>query len=259
MLRQISGRVVHKQAAGGATVGGVLEVLTGGGFAFQVWVTEPTLLTTPLTWGEDDPALAVVLHTHLVVREDGWTLVGFLQRAERDLFTLMLGAPGVGVKLALSLLSQFPAPELAQLMLTGEVKRLASAKGVGKKMAEKLVVELREKVEAWRESVSHGGSSGGAGAMAGRFVTPSLMSGEGLGVSPETRDEVVGVLEALGYRDNEIYQSLDAAVASFIESHSQGSLASGSLPSSSTASPTTDVLLKLALKHLAIASGGARS
>lgn len=256
MLRQICGHVVHKQTPGGTTVGGVLEVLTEGGFAFQVWVTEPTLLTTPLATNEGERSGPVVLHTHLVMREDGWTLAGFLQRAERDLFTLMLGAPGVGVKLALSLLSQFPAPELAQLMLTGEVKRLASAKGVGKKMAEKLVVELREKVQAWREGVASGGATS---AMAGRFVTPSLVSGEALGVSAETRDEVVGVLEALGYRDNEIYQSLDAAVSSFIESHSQGSLASGSLPSSSTASPTTDVLLKLALKHLAIASGGARS
>ena len=96
------------------------------------------------------PALGrpVTLHAHLVVREDALSLYGFATEEERDLFLMLLGVQSVGPKVALAVLSGAPPRELLAVVAAGDVARLQAAPGVGKRTAERIVVELREKVGA---------------------------------------------------------------------------------------------------------------
>jgi holliday junction DNA helicase RuvA len=84
--------------------------------------------------------------THDYVREDARLLYGFMTPAERDMFAMLLGATGIGPKLALSALSGLTVRELKAAFVEGDIKRLSAISGIGKKMAERLIVELRHKI-----------------------------------------------------------------------------------------------------------------
>lgn len=86
-----------------------------------------------------------VLHTHLVVREDGMTLYGFTDAHEQRLFQILIGVSGVGPKVALALLSVLPADELSFAIASGNAAALARAPGIGQKLASRVVLELRDK------------------------------------------------------------------------------------------------------------------
>jgi Holliday junction DNA helicase RuvA len=88
------------------------------------------------------------LHTHLVVRDDALALYGFATEEERDLFLLLLGVQSVGPKLALAVLSGGPPRELLAAVAAGDHARLQAVQGIGKRTAERIVVELRERVGA---------------------------------------------------------------------------------------------------------------
>jgi Holliday junction DNA helicase RuvA len=90
----------------------------------------------------------VVLHTHLIVRDDALALYGFAAEEERDLFLMLLGVQAVGPKVALAVLSGAPPRELLRVVAAGDAARLQAAPGVGKRTAERIIVELREKVGA---------------------------------------------------------------------------------------------------------------
>jgi holliday junction DNA helicase RuvA len=89
-----------------------------------------------------------MLHTHLVVRDDALALYGFATEDERDLFLMLLGVQAVGPKVALAVLSGAPPRELLKVVAAGDAARLQAAPGVGKRTAERIIVELREKVGA---------------------------------------------------------------------------------------------------------------
>jgi holliday junction DNA helicase RuvA len=91
---------------------------------------------------------AVRLHTHLVVREDALTLYGFAGGRERSLFVALLGVSGLGPSKALALLSGYPVETLQRAIATGDLALLASVSGIGKRTAERIVVELRDKLGA---------------------------------------------------------------------------------------------------------------
>jgi holliday junction DNA helicase RuvA len=91
---------------------------------------------------------AVRLHTHLVVREDALTLYGFAGGRERALFVALLGVSGLGPSKALALLSGYPVETLQRAIATGDLALLASVSGIGKRTAERIVVELRDKLGA---------------------------------------------------------------------------------------------------------------
>lgn len=105
-------------------------------------------IDVPLRCFEQLPALgeAVILHTHLVIREDAHLLFGFLTAAERATFRQLIKVSGIGAKMALAILSTLSQQELAQALATDDVKRLSSVPGVGKKTAERLILELRGKL-----------------------------------------------------------------------------------------------------------------
>jgi Holliday junction DNA helicase RuvA len=88
----------------------------------------------------------VRLHVHTHVREDAIHLFGFLTVAEKELFGQLLAVSGVGPKLAVNILSHIPAGELRTALAAGDVKRLSALPGIGKKTAERLVLELKEKI-----------------------------------------------------------------------------------------------------------------
>ena len=88
------------------------------------------------------------IHTHLIVRDDALQLYGFATEEERDLFLLLLGVQSVGPKMALAVLSGGPPRELLSAVAAGDTARLQSVPGIGKRTAERIVVELREKVGA---------------------------------------------------------------------------------------------------------------
>jgi Holliday junction DNA helicase RuvA len=117
-------------------------VIDTGGVGYRLAVSGETLRHVPAV-GKD-----VVLHTHLVVRDDALQLYGFATEEERELFLMLLAVQSVGPKVALAVLSGGPPRELLAVLAAGDVARLQSAPGVGKRTAERIIVELREKVGA---------------------------------------------------------------------------------------------------------------
>lgn len=110
------------------------------GVGYLLAVSAHTLKQVPAVGRE------VTLLTHLVVREDAMALYGFATEEERELFLLLLGVQSVGPKMALAVLSGGAPRELVATLAAGDVKRLTAVPGIGKRTAERIVVELREKV-----------------------------------------------------------------------------------------------------------------
>jgi holliday junction DNA helicase RuvA len=115
-------------------------VETAGGVGYRLAVSTETLRHVP---GVGRP---VSLHTHLVVRDDALALYGFATEEERDLFLALIGVQSVGPKVALAVLSGGTPRELVAALVAGDVARLQAVPGIGKRTAERIVVELREKV-----------------------------------------------------------------------------------------------------------------
>ncbi|MBX5449282.1 Holliday junction branch migration protein RuvA [Thermogemmatispora sp.] len=132
-----------------ASIHGILEaqredhlIIRVGGFGLRVFVPASTRNRF------STPGSEVSLYTHLHVREDGLALYGFAEEAERDMFELLIGVSGVGPKVALALLSVLDAPTFYRAIAQEDVQLLARAPGVGKKLAARLVLELKGKVPA---------------------------------------------------------------------------------------------------------------
>nr|WP_254797330.1 Holliday junction branch migration protein RuvA [Pseudomonas aromaticivorans] len=114
-----------------------------GGVGYELEVPMTTLYRLP---GVGEP---VTLHTHLVVREDAHLLYGFAEKRERELFRELIRLNGVGPKLALALMSGLEVDELVRCVQTGDTKALTRVPGVGKKTAERLLVELKDRFQVW--------------------------------------------------------------------------------------------------------------
>jgi Holliday junction DNA helicase RuvA len=130
-----------------ASIHGVLEarradqaIVRVGGFSLRIFAPSSTLSRL------GEPGSEVTLHTHFQVREDGMALYGFSAEAERDAFEQLLNISGVGPKVALALLANMDAQTLYQAIADENVQRLSLAPGVGKKLASRLVLELKGKL-----------------------------------------------------------------------------------------------------------------
>ncbi|MEX0832109.1 MAG: Holliday junction branch migration protein RuvA [Nitriliruptoraceae bacterium] len=131
---------------------------------------------------------SISLHVHLHVREDALTLYGFEHRASKALFELLLGSSGVGPKLALAAIGSLGAERVASAIASSDVATLTEIPGVGRKVAERLVLDLQDKV----------------GALAGSSeIAPASMT-----AGPTAIDEVRDALAGLGYQVSEIEQVL---------------------------------------------------
>ncbi|HEY0345733.1 MAG TPA: Holliday junction branch migration protein RuvA [Solirubrobacteraceae bacterium] len=115
-------------------------VVETGGVGYRLAVSAQTLRQVPAV------GRAVALHSHLVVRDDALALYGFATEEERDLFLALIGVQSVGPKVALAVLGGGTPRELLAAVASGDVARLQAVPGIGKRTAERIVVELREKV-----------------------------------------------------------------------------------------------------------------
>jgi holliday junction DNA helicase RuvA len=115
-------------------------VVEAAGVGYRLAVSAETLRDTPGA-GEE-----ISLHAHLVIRDDAIQLFGFSTEAERDLFLMLVGVQGVGPKVALAVLSGGSARELTNAIAAGDAARFQAVPGIGKRTAERIIVELREKI-----------------------------------------------------------------------------------------------------------------
>jgi holliday junction DNA helicase RuvA len=153
-------------------------VLSCGGVGYRLAVSAETLRHVPRV---GEPA---TLFTHLIVRDDALQLYGFATEEERDLFLLLIGVQSVGPKMALAVLSGGPPRELLGAVAAGDTARLQAAPGIGKRTAERIVVELREKVGVTTEDP----------IVITRGDDPRALAREGLvglGFSPQEADKLL--------------------------------------------------------------------
>jgi len=149
------------------------------GVGYRLAVSAETLRHTPAI---GRPA---TLHTHLIVRDDAIQLYGFASEAERDLFLLLIGVQSVGPKVALAVLSGGTPRELLAAVAAGDTARLQAVQGVGKRTAERIVVELRVKV---------GAAPSDDPIKVARGDDPRLLARDGLvglGFSPQEAEELL--------------------------------------------------------------------
>ena len=170
MIGLLRGRILVKQPP--------QLLLDVNGVGYEVQAPMSTFYALP---ANDEP---VTLYTHMMVRDDAHTLFGFFLQSDRELFRTLLKVNGVGGKMALAILSGMSSDEFAMSIHAGDVAGLTRLPGVGKKTAERLVMEMRDKLES-------------PGADAGQVKAAGFVPA----ASPDS--DAVSALIALGYRPND--------------------------------------------------------
>ena len=178
MIAHVRGRLAAKSADR-------VVVETPGGVGYEVVVPLGVMERLPATGAE------ITLSTELVVREDGWALYGFLDEAERRFFQRLTSVTGVGPKIGIALLSALGVERGAQAVQQRNIALLSSVNGIGKKTAERLVLELADKVD--------------------EFVQASAASGAA--PAPGAAETALKALERLGYGTAEADRALRQALA----------------------------------------------
>lgn len=168
MIARLSGTLVSKHPP--------QLVIDVGGVAYEVEAPLPVFYDLPET------GQPVVILTHLSVKEDSHTLYGFASESERTLFRQLLKISGIGAKLALTILSGASGDELARYVVEGDTAALTRLPGIGKKTAERIVIELRDKLDRLPQGATPGSATPGQ-------ARPSDALGE-----------AVNALIALGYK-----------------------------------------------------------
>jgi len=200
MFALITGKLAHKSAS---------EVIVDvGGIGYQVYIPLSTFYELPETGDH------VSFHIHTHVKEDAIQLFGFRSHEEKSTFKLMIQVSGIGPKLAINVLSGISAPELARAVSGGDLARLVTIPGIGKKTAERMVLELKDKFSK---------------------LVKEEMAGPAMTQVPDDilMNDALSALENLGYKQPVAKKALEQV---------RGSL-DGDL--------TIEELLKLALKFLA--------
>ncbi|PID75812.1 MAG: Holliday junction branch migration protein RuvA [Deltaproteobacteria bacterium] len=180
MIAALNGKVLYKYAD--------RVVVEAGGVGYEALVTADTVARIP----EDGESLFLYIHTN--VREDAITLYGFLEEEEKELFLILKTVSGIGPKLAMSMLSGLPVAEICQAISRGDSKRLTVLQGVGKKTAERICLDLREKVGHLLQSGS-----------ALRREDPAVLTSQ----SPALAD-ALSALQNLGYSEQVAASALAA-------------------------------------------------
>ncbi|OEY67246.1 Holliday junction branch migration protein RuvA [Marinobacter sp. X15-166B] len=186
MIGRIRGLLVEKAPA---------QVLVDcGGVGYEVDIPCTTFYQLP------EPGQELILHTHLVVRDDAQSLCGFATKIDRDLFRLLIRVNGVGPKVALGILSGLDAERFIRCIEAKDVKSLVKLPGIGKKTAERLLIEMADRV----------------GQLEGQF-TPVPAGGEGSEPAPagvsDPAEEAEAALITLGYRPQEAAKAVNSVAA----------------------------------------------
>ncbi len=203
MIAMILGAVAEKSE-------GEVVLQTAGGVGYRLLCSMNTLAAVPGAGAE------CRLHTHLAVREDAMELYGFQQKEERDMFRRLISVSGIGPRTALFVLGSMPLSDLRLAILTGDLAALSRAPGIGKKTAQRIALELKDRVA--QDALA-------SGVKVDDFV---LDSGEAL--AQDALGEAMQALKALGYSPQEAAAALKGVKG-------QGD--------------TADELIRLALRHMA--------
>jgi Holliday junction DNA helicase RuvA len=179
VIAQLRGTLAHKIPG---------EVIVDvGGVGYQIYIPLNVFYSMP----EIGAPVSLYIHTHL--REDALQLFGFQEPRDKQVFLLLNGVAGIGPKLAVNILSGIPAEELIQAIRDGDQLRLVSIPGVGKKLAERMRVELRDKLMTLPTQ-----------------PTESAASDKG----PQLMQDAVSALVNLGYRQGEVEKNVREALQS---------------------------------------------
>ena len=189
------------------TVGAIAAdslVLDVGGIGYRVF-TSPAVISTARPGGR------LKLHTHHLVREDQQALYGFATSDELGFFELLLTVTGVGPKVALAIVGSRPVADLQLAIIEQDQAMLVSIPGIGKKLAERIIFELKEKVAA--AGVAARASAGGGGAGEGEVVAALQALGYSLG---EARDAARAALTEPGAIDASLEERVKAALRTLL-------------------------------------------
>ena len=207
MIGRITGILLEKQAP---------ELLVDvQGLGYEVQVSLTTFFGLPAC-GEK-----VTLHTHFVVREDAQLLYGFAEQSERELFRTLIKVSGVGPKMALAILSGMTARDFVRCVQNNDTGTLVKLPGVGKKTAERLIVEVRDKLASFSDKF-------GDGLEAGSQSLP--LSSKQSHVIAEAESALI----ALGYKPQEAARMVSAVVSNDADN-----------------TQTSEELIRLSLKSMA--------
>lgn len=179
MITYVRGRLVHKAPT--------RAVVEAGGIGYELAISLATYGQLPESGAE------VLLLTHHHVREDRQDLFGFVEEAEREMFRLLIGVSGIGPVLAQTVLSGMAVSDLQEAIFHERVRELTGIKGIGKKTAERMIIELKDKVQPGAMAAAPGGPA------APRAVEEAVLALTALGIaSLAARQAVQRVVEKAG-------------------------------------------------------------
>lgn len=189
MISQLRGIVIEKQAP--------ILVIDVNGVGYEVNAPMSTFYALP------ELEQQVILYTQLIVREDAHQLFGFSSKTERSLFKTLIKVNGVGPKVALAILSSVSPNDFVQSIMDNNTAALIKLPGIGKKTAERLIIEMRDRLQDWFEDlpVSDG------------FTTESSAIN-----TSSTLTEAISALVALGYKQQEAQKAVKAVAATDMNS-----------------------------------------
>lgn len=170
-------------------------LLDVNGVGYEVDIPMTTLYDLP------EPGAAVILHTHLAIREDGHQLFGFLTESDRRLFRELIKVNGIGGRTALGILSSMNAPDFVECIAQEKLGLLVKIPGIGKKTAERLIIEMRDRLKPWQN-----------GSM------PETITARCETAMPQPKDEALAALIALGYRPQEAQKAVEKYYAANLSS-----------------------------------------
>lgn len=189
--------------------GAYVTVETAGiGYSFEIMERDYAILP------ELDQELK--LYSVLLHREDKMSLCGFMKREDRDIFNTLISVSGVGSKMALTLLNSFNVADLVGFVIDGNHKELTRAKGVGPKLAQKIILELKDKLNSYQN------------------VAANSTSTTGMNIQSQNVEDAQMVLFSLGYSNEEISDAISKTLSRFEKE------------------PSAEEILKVALKILSI-------
>ncbi|MEI6414301.1 MAG: Holliday junction branch migration protein RuvA [Pseudomonadota bacterium] len=175
MIAHLRGTLLAKQVP--------IVVLEVGGVGYELEVPLSTF------WDLPETGAPLALFTHLSVREDAHSLYGFFREADRTLFRSLLKISGIGAKMALAVLSGMTVDEFVECVRHGDTSRLTRLPGIGKKTAERLLIEMRDRVDARFPGLATQKTVGGVGG-----------GGSRLSLAPTALEDAIEALAALGYK-----------------------------------------------------------
>ena len=178
-------------------------IIDTGGVGYRLFIPLSTFYALP-----DAGEVRLLVHTH--VREDALLLFGFFTTAEKEMFATLIGISGIGPKLALNVLSHIPVGDLQTAVLAGDIKRLSALPGIGRKTAERLILELKDKIGQF------------ANLPAGQTATPQP------GRAPaDPLTDVLSALINLGYKEaqaRKVLETMEVTAEASMEAILKGAL-----------------------------------